>query len=91
MNLASYTWDQATICRLATARGFKAFGIAPSTVRTWAKQGLITPAGKAPGGAHLYPIADVAAAAERPRRKPGRPRARACIADRNSQHLETSG
>lgn len=70
--LPAYSWDQATICRLATARGFKALGIPPSTVRTWAAQGLITPTGKAPGGAHLYPISDVAAAAERPRRRPGR-------------------
>lgn len=71
--LPAYTWDQATIARLATANGFRALGIAPSTVRTWAAAGLVTATGKAPGGAHLYDIGEVSAVADRPRKKPGRP------------------
>lgn len=71
--LPAYTWDQAQILGLATARGFRAFAIAPATVRSWASQGLLTAVGKAPGGAHLYRIADVSAVAGRPRKKPGRP------------------
>lgn len=73
MTLDAYTWDQAAIAQLATANGFRALGINPATVRWWASQGLITAAGKAPGGAHLYSISDVSSAAERPRKKPGRP------------------
>lgn len=74
MTLPAYTWDQAAILRLATARGFTALGIPPGTIRAWASQGLITAAGKAPGGAHLYDIAQVSAVADRPRNKAGRPR-----------------
>lgn len=70
--LQTMTWDQAQILGLATARGFAALEIAPATVRWWASKGLITPAGKAPGGAYLYAISDVSAVADRPRRKPGR-------------------
>lgn len=60
MSLPAYTWDQAAILGLATARGFQALGFNAATVRKWASRGHITPAGKAPGGAHLYPIRDVA-------------------------------
>jgi hypothetical protein len=73
MSLDAYTWDQAAIAGLATANGFRAFNINPATIRWWASQGLVTAVGKAPGGAHLYSIAEVSAAADRPRRKPGRP------------------
>lgn len=59
MTLPAYTWDQATILGLATARGFQALGLNAATIRKWASRGHITPAGKAPGGAHLYPIRDV--------------------------------
>lgn len=72
--LDRYSWDQAQISQLATANGFRAFGIAPATVRAWASDGLLTAVGKAPGGAHLYEIAAVSAVAARPRRKPGRPK-----------------
>jgi hypothetical protein len=72
--LPAYTWDQAAILRLATAQGFAALGIAAGTVRAWASNGLITAAGKAPGGAHLYGIAEVSAVADRPRSKAGRPK-----------------
>lgn len=72
-DLASYTWDQAAILRFATARGFTAFAIAPGTIRAWAAGGLIHAVGKAPGGAHLYDIAEVSAVADRPRRQAGRP------------------
>lgn len=68
-NLANYTWDQAHIAGLATANGFRALNIAPGTIRSWASRGHITPAGKAPGGAHLYPIAQVAEQATRTRAK----------------------
>lgn len=74
MTLEPYTWDQATIAGLATAKGFTVLGIAPGTVRAWAANGLIQAAGKAPGGAHLYGIAQVSAVAQRPRLKPGRRR-----------------
>ena len=73
--LPSYTWDQATILRLATARGFTALGIAPGTIRAWASGGLIAAVGKAPGGAHLYGIAEVSAVADRPRQPRGRRKA----------------
>lgn len=56
MTLPNYTWNQATIAGLATARGFQALGIPPATIRKWASRGHITAVGKAPGGAHLYPI-----------------------------------
>lgn len=71
--LPAYTWDQAQILRLATANGFRALGLQPATVRWWASEGLIVAVGKAPGGAHLYEIAEVAATADRPRKKAGRP------------------
>lgn len=70
--LPGYTWDQASILRLATARAFRAFGIPDATIRRWASDGLITARGKAPGGAHLYDITEVSEVADRPRRKPGR-------------------
>lgn len=73
-HLPRYTWDQATICRLATAHGFRALGIPASTVRGWAATGLIVAVGKAPGGAHLYDIAKVSEVADRPRKPAGRPR-----------------
>lgn len=57
--LPRYTWDQAHILGLATARGFKALGIPAATIRTWAAAGRVTPAGKAPGGAFLFEIAAV--------------------------------
>jgi hypothetical protein len=70
-NLPRYTWDEAAILRLATARGFQALRIQAATVRGWASEGLITSVGKAPGGAHLYSIEEVSAVAARPRRTPG--------------------
>ena len=70
--LPRYTWDQAQILGLGTARGFQAFGFHSSTIRHWASDGLITAVGKAPGGAHLYVIAEVAKAADRERDTPGR-------------------
>lgn len=72
MTLPKYTWDQAHILSLATARGFSAFEIPAATIRRWAADGLLTAAGKAPGGAHLYSIAEVSAVADRQRNKPGR-------------------
>lgn len=62
--LPRYTWDQAEVLRLATARGFRGVGIPASTVRRWAHEGRLTAAGKAPGGAHLYPIDEVLRLAE---------------------------
>jgi hypothetical protein len=59
MTLPRYTWDQALILGLATARGFQAIGIKPATVRKWASRHHIVAVGKAPGGAHLYVIAAV--------------------------------
>ena len=59
MTLPAYTWDQAAILGLATARGFGAVGINATTIRQWAARGHIAAVGKAPGGAHLYPIAAV--------------------------------
>lgn len=58
-SLPTYTWDQAFILGLATARGFRAVGVRPATVRKWASRGSIHAVGKAPGGAHLYRIDDV--------------------------------
>jgi hypothetical protein len=78
--LPAYTWDQAQILRLATANGFKALGINPATVRSWASEGLVTAIGKAPGGAHLYEIATVSAVADRPRKKAGRPKSERRVA-----------
>lgn len=74
-HLPRYTWDQAHILGLATARGFAALDIPSGTVRAWASDGLIDAAGKAPGGAHLYPIAEVSAVADRPRKTRGRRKA----------------
>lgn len=71
-DLPRYTWDQAHILGLATARGFTALQIPATTVRRWASAGLLTASGKAPGGAHLYSIAEVSAVADRPKDKPGR-------------------
>lgn len=86
--LQTMTWDQAEILGLATARGFRALGIAPATIRWWASTGLVTPHGKAPGGAHLYSITEVSKVAGRPRRKPGpRPAATGPCATRpDTQH-----
>lgn len=74
MTSQRYTWDQAHIAGLATPQGFPALGIAAATVRKWASDGLLTATGIAPNGAKLYSIADVSAVADRPRRRPGRPR-----------------
>lgn len=63
-SLDRYTWDQAAILGLGTARGFKAMQIDPSTIRHWSAAGHITPVGKAPGGAFLYSIAAVSKVAE---------------------------
>jgi hypothetical protein len=63
--LTRYTWDQATVLGLATARGFGALGLNAATIRKWASRGHITAAGKAPGGAHLYAITAVTRHAER--------------------------
>lgn len=71
MTLQRFTWDQAEMLGLATAKGFKPLGITAVSVRRWASDGLIAAVGKAPGGAHLYSIAEVSAVADRPRRKPG--------------------
>lgn len=65
MSLPKYTWDQATMLGLATAKGFRAVGIKPSTVRKWASRHQITAVGKAPGGAHLYVISAVTKHADR--------------------------
>lgn len=73
--LPRYTWDQAHILGLGTARGFQALGFHSSTIRHWAANGLINAVGKAPGGAHLYVIAEVAKVADRVRKTPGRKRA----------------
>lgn len=87
--LSRYTWSQANILGLATARGFKAIGVKDSTVRHWASDGLITAVGKGPGGAHLYKIDEVSEVADRPRRKPGRrPRSGTL---RNDQESPTLG
>lgn len=64
-DLPTYTWDQAHILGLATANGFQALGLNAATIRKWASRGHITPAGKAPGGAHLYPIQEVTRHADR--------------------------
>lgn len=73
--LPRYTWDQATILNLATARAFTVLGVPAGTVRAWASEGLIRAVGKAPGGAHLYQIAEVSAVADRPRKTRGRRKA----------------
>jgi hypothetical protein len=65
MTLPRYNWDQAELLGLATARGFKAFDIPATRIRKWASRNKITAVGKAPGGAHLYPIQAVAEYAER--------------------------
>jgi hypothetical protein len=57
--LPAYTWDQATLLGLATAKGFRALGLKPSTIRKWASRHHIVAVGKAPGGAHLYLIVSV--------------------------------
>lgn len=67
MTLPAYTWDQASMLGLATARGFNALGINPATVRKWASRDAFTAAGKAPGGAHLYRVDDVTRHADRER------------------------
>lgn len=68
MTLQRMTWDQAAIVRAATANGFRALNIPPGTVRRWAHEQRVQPVGKAPGGAHLYLIAEVAAVAQKCRR-----------------------
>lgn len=65
MTLPHYSWDQAFIAGLATAKGFAALGLEPATIRKWASRGHITAIAKAPGGAHLYAIATVTRHAER--------------------------
>jgi hypothetical protein len=59
MTLPAYTWDQADMLGLATARGFNAVGLPPTRIRKWASRHQITAVGKAPGGAHLYRVSDV--------------------------------
>ena len=59
-DLPRYTWDQAHILRLGTARGFQVYGIPPSTIRRWHHEGRIKPSGKAPGGALLFSSDEVA-------------------------------
>lgn len=69
-HLPRYTWDQAHILGLATAGGFAVLDINAATIRSWAARGRLTAAGKAPGGALLYPIeAVVTLATTRPGRR----------------------
>ena len=65
MKLPRYTWNQAQILGLATARGFIALGLKPATIRQWAKRNHITAVGKAPGGAHLYSISAISRHADK--------------------------
>lgn len=67
--LQMMTWDQAAILGLGTCNGFRAVGLNPATIRRWASEGRLQAVGKAPGGAHLYSIAEVSAVADRPRRR----------------------
>ncbi len=63
--LPKYSWDHATILGLATCNGFVALDIKPATIRKWASRGDIKAVGQVPGGAKLYPIADVVRHADR--------------------------
>lgn len=63
--LPKYSWDQAAILGLATANGFAALGIRPDTIRLWVHRGAFNAVGKAPRGAHLYRIDEVARHADR--------------------------
>lgn len=71
-HLERYSWDQATILHLATAVGFRAWDIPAGTIRRWAHEGRIQAIGKAPGGAHLYQLEQVAAVADQLAHQPTR-------------------
>lgn len=62
--LPKITWDQATVLQLATTRGLTALGYSEHQLRRWSAAGIIHPIGTAPGGAHLFHVPTVNAAAD---------------------------
>lgn len=69
--LPTYTDDEAFRRHLHPATAFRAFAIAPGTIRAWASAGHIRAHGIGPRGAKLYFVPEVSAysisAGHRPR------------------------
>jgi hypothetical protein len=59
--LPTYTDDEAYRRHLHPANAFRAFTIAPGTIRAWASAGHIRPHGIGPRGAKLYFVPEVSA------------------------------
>lgn len=63
-HLQRITWENAAILNLGTLQGLAALGYNPAALRHWSADGRIHPVAKAPGGAFLFHIPTVIAAAK---------------------------
>lgn len=70
--LPTFTADEAFELGLHPATAFRAFALAPGTIRAWASEGHIRARGIGPRGAKLYVVAEVAAYSRRELKSPGR-------------------
>lgn len=69
--LPTYTDSEAFDLGMHPANAFRAFKIAPGTIRAWASAGHIRARGIGSRGARLYVVAEVAAYSRRQRQRPG--------------------
>lgn len=69
--LPVYTDDEAFALGLHPASAFRAFALAPGTIRAWASAGHIHARGIGSRGAKLYVVAEVAAYSKRQLKRPG--------------------
>jgi hypothetical protein len=70
-DLPRYTDDEAFALGLHPANAFRAFSLAPGTIRAWASAGHIQARGIGARGARLYVVAEVAAYSKRDLKRPG--------------------
>lgn len=61
--LQRISWEHAAILNLGTLQGLAALGYNPDRLRHWSANGNIHPVAKAPGGAFLFHVPTVIAAA----------------------------
>lgn len=69
--LPIYTDDEAVALGLYPTAAFRAFKLAPGTIRAWASEGHIHARGIGPRGARLYFFGEVAAYSRRELKRPG--------------------
>lgn len=70
-SLPTYTDAEAYELGLHPANAFRAFALAPGTIRAWASTGAIQARGIGSRGARLYAVAEVSAYSLRAKQRPG--------------------